>query len=43
MKVTLISAPRMVPQMPAFPPVGLSYIGAVAALMGHKMEIIEAA
>lgn len=43
MKIVLISSPRVIPQAPDFPPVGLSYIGAVAKQMGHDVKIIEGA
>ncbi|MBC8233440.1 B12-binding domain-containing radical SAM protein [bacterium] len=43
MKVVLINAPRKIPQVADFPPLGLAYIGAVAKQAGHYVRIIDAA
>jgi anaerobic magnesium-protoporphyrin IX monomethyl ester cyclase len=43
MKILLINSPREVLQKPAFPPLGLASIGAVAREEGHKIIIVDAA
>ncbi|MBC7946419.1 MAG: B12-binding domain-containing radical SAM protein [Chitinophagaceae bacterium] len=43
MKILLINAPREVLQKPAFPPLGLASIGAIASEEGHEIVIVDAA
>jgi radical SAM superfamily enzyme YgiQ (UPF0313 family) len=42
MKVLLISQPNIYMQRPDFPPIGIAYLGAVAAGQGYETKLIDA-